>query len=252
MSDPSLYTNALWAYTLLCVLTVLPLTKIAAPYGRHGREGWGPVIPARVGWVLMESPAVIAFAAFFFYGAHAHSTVPLVLFGLWQLHYVRRTFIYPFRIRAQGKTMPALIAGIAFVYNVFNAYINASWIGHFGEYDLAWFTGIPFLAGIALFVAGMGVNIQADRTLRALRAPGETGYKIPHGGLYRWVSCPNYLGEILQWTGWAVLTWSWGGALFAVYTLANLAPRAKAHHNWYHQRFADYPKERRALFPFLW
>ena len=65
------------------------------------------------------------------------------------------------------------------------------------------------------------------------------------------MSCPNYLGEILEWTGWAIASWSLAGAAFAVYTAANLAPRAFAHHAWYRQQFQDYPARRKALVPFV-
>lgn len=99
---------------------------------------------------------------------------------------------------------------------------------------------------------GFVINRAADRTLRSLRGPGETGYKIPQGGLYRWISCPNYLGEIVEWVGWAIATWSLPGLLFAVWTAANLIPRARAHHIWYHEQFNNYPVERRALIPGLW
>ena len=95
------------------------------------------------------------------------------------------------------------------------------------------------------------MNRSADRTLRGLRRPGETGYKIPQGGLYRWVSSPNYLGEIIEWFGWALATWSMAGLAFALYTTANLAPRAIQHHRWYHEQFPDYPAERRALVPYV-
>ena len=84
-----------------------------------------------------------------------------------------------------------------------------------------------------------------------LRAPGESGYKIPRGGLYRWVSCPNYFGELLEWLGWALATWSTAGLAFAVYTAANLVPRALAHHRWYQERFDDYPAERKAVVPLV-
>ena len=69
--------------------------------------------------------------------------------------------------------------------------------------------------------------------------------------MYRHVSCPNYLGEMLEWTGWAVLTWSLAGTAFAVFTAANLVPRAMAIHRWYRDKFPDYPVERKAVIPFL-
>jgi hypothetical protein len=65
------------------------------------------------------------------------------------------------------------------------------------------------------------------------------------------VSCPNYLGEIIEWSGWALATWSLAGAAFALYTIANLAPRAVAYHRWYRESFNDYPPARRALLPFI-
>ena len=84
-----------------------------------------------------------------------------------------------------------------------------------------------------------------------LRAPGESGYKIPSGGLFRFVSCPNYLGEILEWSGFALATWSVAGLSFAAFTLANLLPRALSNHRWYQKTFPEYPEDRRALVPFL-
>ncbi|MGB2854987.1 MAG: 3-oxo-5-alpha-steroid 4-dehydrogenase, partial [Dehalococcoidia bacterium] len=91
----------------------------------------------------------------------------------------------------------------------------------------------------------------SDGILRRLRTPGETGYKIPRGGLFERVSCANYFGEIIEWCGWAIATWSLPGLAFAVWTAANLVPRARAHHKWYPSQFPDYPQQRRALIPFV-
>ena len=103
-----------------------------------------------------------------------------------------------------------------------------------------------------LFLAGFAANRWADAQLRGLRTPGDHSYKIPQGGLYRWISSPNYFGEIVEWFGWALMTWSLAGLTFAIWTVANLAPRAIANHRWYHDTFKDYPAERKALVPFLW
>ena len=120
-------------------------------------------------------------------------------------------------------------------------------------YDAAWLTDPRFVLGAAVMLAGIAANIHADTVLMNLRRPGETGYKIPHGGLFRWVTAGNYLGEVVIWFGWALATWSWAGLAFALYTVANLAPRAADAHRWYHEKFgADYPPERRRLIPGLW
>jgi steroid 5-alpha reductase family enzyme len=107
------------------------------------------------------------------------------------------------------------------------------------------------LIGSALFLAGFVINYRSDAILMALRGPGESGYKIPRGGLFRWLSCPNYFGEILEWSGWAIATWSVPGLAFALWGAANLVPRARATHRFYRETFPDYPKERRALVPGL-
>lgn len=232
-------------------LTAAALLFVSAPYGRHVREGWGPSLPSRVGWIVMESPAVLLFAAIYASGAHRAETVPLVLLGMWQLHYVHRTFIFPFRMRATGKRMPILIPGMALIFNTVNAYINARWISHLGIYDSGWLRDPRFLAGAALFVLGWIINLHADSILFRLRKPGESGYKIPRGGLYSYVTSPNYFGELLEWIGFAVAAWSLAGAAFAFYTAANLIPRALTHRVWYRETFADFPRERKAIIPFV-
>ena len=84
------------------------------------------------------------------------------------------------------------------------------------------------------------------------RKPGETGHKIPRSGLFKYVTSANYLGEIVEWCGWAIATWSLPGLAFAVWTSANLVPRARVHHRWYKRRFEDYPEKRRVIIPFVY
>ncbi len=234
----------------LAVVTFIALRFITAPYGRHGRGGWGPTVPARVGWLVMESPAPVLFAILYAHGEHRAELVPAVLLAMWQAHYLYRAFGYPFLMRA-GRRMPVVLMLMAIGFNTLNAYVNATWVSQLGDYPNDWLTDPRFVTGLVLFVGGLAVNLHSDRILRRLRAPGETGYRIPRGGAYRWVSAPNYLGEIVEWTGWAIATWSLGGLSFALYTVANLAPRAWDNHRWYHDQFADYPPQRRALIPYL-
>ena len=48
--------------------------------------------------------------------------------------------------------------------------------------------------GTAVFCAGLVLNWTADSALRDLRA-SSTGYAIPRGGLFEYVSCANFTGE---------------------------------------------------------
>lgn len=201
----------------------------------------------------MEAPAALVFAGLFALGSQKGSVVAWTFLAMWETHYIYRAFIYPFTLREEDRPMPFTIAAMGIVFNSVNASLNALWLFHGpGRADGSWLADPRFLAGAALFATGLVVNRQADATLRALRPAGENGYRVPHGGLYRWVSCPNYLGEIVQWTGWALATWSLPGLGFAVWTAANLIPRARTNHRWYIDSFPDYPEDRRALVPGLW
>ncbi|GAG66659.1 unnamed protein product [marine sediment metagenome] len=70
--------------------------------------------------------------------------------------------------------------------------------------------------------------------------------------MFKWVSSPSYFGEITEWAGWAILTFSFPGLVFVAWTFANLAPRALSIHKWYLETFPDYPKNRKALIPYLY
>jgi hypothetical protein len=253
MQEIEIHRWATWLEIGLAPLTCLLLIYITAPYGRHFRPGWGPTLNDRIGWVLMELPTVAFFVPIFFAGDHCAELVPLVFLGFWLSHYLYRTFIFPFRIRSSKKRMVVVIVVLGATFNALNAYINSRQLSHFGNYDLSWLMDPRFVVGAVTFVIGMVINRRADQTLLKLRDDaGETGdYKIPYGGLYRYISCPNYLGEVIQWTGFAVFTWSLPGFAFALYTAANVGPRAFANHAWYRKQFRDYPAERRAIIPFL-
>lgn len=236
---------------VLAVATFVGLRFVRAPYGRYLSKRWGPTVPARLGWLVMESPAVLVFAAVYALGPHRAQAAPLVLLVIWQSHYLYRAFGYPWTLRGAAR-MPAAIALMAIAFNVLNGYVNARWVSALGDYPARWLVDPRFIAGTVLFFAGMAVNRDADRRLRALRTPNAgDGYQVPYGGLYRWVSCPNYLGEMVQWFGWALLTWSTAGLAFAVYTVANLLPRGMDHHAWYRDRFDGYPPGRRAVIPYV-
>jgi steroid 5-alpha-reductase/3-oxo-5-alpha-steroid 4-dehydrogenase 1 len=256
---PQLYRACLLLILGLCPLVFGALLLLPASYGRHKREkphwAWGPGIPTRLAWIIMEAPSSLGFAAIYFAGADAFELTPLLLFAMWQSHYFQRSFIFPFKLKTRpGDTTPIMIPVLAVSSNLVISFLNAailSWPGLGRHYDLAWLADPRFILGALVFVAGYRINRKADAMLAALRKPGETGYKIPHGWLYEKVSCPNYLGEFLVWIGWAIATWSLGGLAFVLWTLANLMPRALQNHRWYHDKFPDYPRERRAVIPYL-
>lgn len=180
------------------------------------------------------------------------STPPnAILMGAFLLHYFNRDIIFPFRLRG-SKPTPFIVWAMAAVFCVYNGYMQTKYI--LDEAPMTSELSPRYLVGIALWATGWAINLHSDNTLISLRKPTDKkgSYKIPRGGMFTYVSAANYFGEILEWSGFALASWSLPASAFAVFTFANLAPRGWKHHLWYKQQFPRYPKARKAIIPFLW
>ncbi|MCB0571705.1 MAG: DUF1295 domain-containing protein [Phaeodactylibacter sp.] len=250
--EPDTFQTLVLAWIAVAVLLVPVQLRATAPYGRHTNTHWGPLMDNRLGWVVMEIVSPMMLLYFFLNGPN-EKTAPLwFMAGLWALHYINRSLIFPMRTRTDGKQIPVVIVLSAVFFNTVNGWSNGYFLGFIAPpLKEAWFSQPHVLIGLALFLGGAALNLWADELLLRLRKPGETGYKIPSGGLFRYVSCPNHLGEIIEWAGFALIAWNVAAMGFAVWTAANLVPRALSHHRWYREHFQDYPPERRALIPYL-
>lgn len=248
----AIYVGVLIFIACLAVLTFLGTYKQANPYGRYARPEQQWTMAAKPAWLLFESPQLWAFALTFWLTVQFLGAPAVVLFVLWQSHYIYRAIVYPIQRNDRGKQFP--VSGIVFgmLINIIMGFANGYAVAHAQHLmDSGWFTDPRFIIGLIIAVSGWLINFQTDQILIRLRSDGSTGYRIPHGGAFRWVSAPNYLGEIVLWTGWALMSWTVAGLLFAIFTTANLLPRALSHHQWYQREFQDYPRKRRAIIPGL-
>jgi hypothetical protein len=252
MMDRDSFYLLLWGWAILGLLVFILLLFVKAPYGRHSRRDWGPVIPNRLGWFLMEFPSLLVFVLFFLFGPGNIQMLTWIFFALYVFHYVNRSLVWPWRTRTSGKLMPLVVALMAVCFNLVNGFINGYYFSAFPrEYNIEWLTDIRFILGAILYAGGTFLNWWSDQTLLELRKGGKKGYFVPEGGLFRWISCPNFFGEIVQWAGFAVMTWSPAALVFALWTFFNLVPRALSHHKWYKKTFPEYPADRKALLPYL-
>lgn len=239
--------TSIWIF--LAVSTFLFLLFITAPYGRYTKSGWGKLIDNRLGWIIMELPSfliILFFSIFFIRNFYA-----LFLAAIWLLHYFYRTFIFPFRLHTKDKKMPLSIILSAICFNGVNATLNGYFLTHFATYQISNFFDSRFYLGTFLLIIGTIIHMQSDRILINLRKPGESGYKIPYGFLFKYVSCPNFFGEIVVWTGYSIMAWNIASLSFLIWTIANVLPRGLKHHKWYMSHFNDYPMNRKAVFPFI-
>jgi hypothetical protein len=241
-----------WIWIGIGAITFLLLLKVKQPYGRHAKNNWGPMINNRLGWLLMELPALLVFAWFLSFTPNWHNKLILVAAPLWGLHYIHRSIIFPFRLKTKGKKMPVVIMVLAIFFNFANGFFNGYWLANFAPaVGNELFTNTRLIIGTVIFISGFIINQYHDRLLIKLRNGSSSVYKIPFGGLFKYVSCPNFLGEIIIWLGFFIVTAGLPAFAFFVWTVVNLIPRAIDHHKWYKNEFADYPVNRKAVFPIL-
>lgn len=256
MISPHTFDCFLIIMAVTAVVVFFALNKITAGYGMMYNRKWGPTINNKAGWILMESPVFFAMLIMWWFSDRRTETVPLVFLILFELHYFQRSFIFPLLMRGKSRMpLSIIIAGISF--NLLNALMQGGWIFYVSpanRYPDSWLLSWQFIAGTIVFFTGMAINIHSDHIVRNLRKPGDTAHYIPRGGMFRYVSSANYFGEFVEWTGFAILTWSWAGAVFALWTFANLAPRARKINEKYRTEFGDKFTELRlnSIIPFIY
>jgi 3-oxo-5-alpha-steroid 4-dehydrogenase 1 len=257
----AIYDTALAAAFGFVALVAVSAWFVATPYGRFTSNRYGWRLDPRLGWFLMELPSWAVFAVAYLSGPRRAELAPMALAGIWAIHYANRGFFFPLSIRTPrgGSTsFSFMVVAIGWVSTTLHGYLNGAFIAGLGaHYTDAWLTDPRFLAGAALWALSLTLNIHSDSVVRNLRtrdevARGEKVYRIPRGGLFRWVTNASYLTELCSWAGWALATWSLAGVYILALSAANLLPRAVATHRWYRERFADYPQERKVLLPFVW
>jgi 3-oxo-5-alpha-steroid 4-dehydrogenase 1 len=257
--DPT-YDTVLTLSFALVVLVFIGAAVVKSPYGRFASDKWGISLSPRLGWFLMELPATLSFVFFYFQGRNRFEIVPLFFLFVWLVHYGNRGFVFPYLVRSpKGATasFSIVIVGMGWFVTTLHGYLNAVFISDLGQhFPLDWFADPRFIVGITIYYASFVLNIRSDAIIRNLRSVeeierGEKVYRIPRGGLFRFVTSPSYLTEITAFAGFALATWSLGATFILLITIANLVPRAFQTHRWYREKFPDYPRERRALIPFV-
>lgn len=240
----------------LAVVVFVALFFVNAGYGKFYNKNWGPTLDNHLGWFLMEAPVFVAMLALWWLSDRRTDYVRLVFLLLFEAHYFHRSFIFPLQLRGHNR-MPLAIVGMGALFNTLNAFMQGGWIFFISPadmYPVEWLRSLPFIAGTVVFAAGMFINIQSDTIIRNLRQPGDTAHYLPKGGMFRYVAGANYLGEFMEWAGFALLTWSWAGAVFALWTFANLAPRAARTHDLYATEFPEEfdPQKVKRIIPFIY
>ena len=246
----------LFAMAAVAVVVFVSLFFVDAGYGKFYNKKWGFAINNRLGWILMESPVFVTMLVLWLCSDRRGDLVRLAFLFLFELHYFQRSFVFPLRLRGKSM-MPLSIIFMGVVFNVLNAFMQGGWIFYISPddyYPRDWLTRPQFIIGFMVFLIGLYINIQSDDIIRNLRRDGDTRHYLPKGGMFNYVTSANYFGEFVEWVGFAILTWSWAGAVFAFWTFANLGPRAARIYDKYKADFGDElnTKKVKRMIPFIY
>lgn len=212
----------------------MPYSKFRLNRGLSGRTGMFLLyfVPF-LGALAVSAPHLAAF-----------SLVQFVVLAAVLIHFGKRSLEVLFLHKYSGLMDLSTALTIMTFYTIVaigTTYLN--------RWPLAAPNGV-FWGGLALFVVGIAGNFWHHKILADLRK-NTTDYVIPRGGLFEQAACPHYLFEILTWLGIAMLSQH----LFAYLTVLGMGSYLFARSlntlKWYHEKFPDFPKGRKALIPFL-
>jgi len=209
---------------------------------------------------------------------------PAVLACLFLTHYLNRAILSPLRTPSRSKAhVIVTLSGIMF--NIFNGALLGSYLS--SPEGLSYLSRAYqrpcFWLGVFMWGAGLVGNIVHDEILLNIRWKKQAEdakktseqlakekkrgehYAIPHGLLYKYISYPNYFCEWIEWLGFAIAASpfpsfeDWGAFtatitppfLFFMAEVFTMIPRAVRGHQWYHDKFPNYPRERKAVVPFV-
>ena len=257
------YELFLLVMALLAVVVFIALSFIEVGYAITINKKWGAAISNKIAWLCMEAPVFILMTVLCLSSPRMipfnlpTSLVPLIIFLFFQTHYIRRSFIFPFLLKGKSK-MPVIVMLMGILFNACNAFMQGGWLFYKSPenmYSVSWLWTPQFIIGTIIFFGGMAINIQSDKIIQDLRKPGDSKHYLPSKGLFKYVTGAHYFGEVVEWIGFALLTWSISGAVFALWTFANLVPRANAIYNKYKKMFGDETikgKKLWRIFPYIY
>ncbi|GAB4485241.1 MAG: hypothetical protein Fur0016_10070 [Anaerolineales bacterium] len=199
---------------------------------------------ARLGMFALYFLPILAALAFSLPYLATSTLVQAIVLAALLGHFAKRCLEVLFLHKYSGPIDPFTTLAIGSFYS-----LVAGFISFLNQWPLAaadnW-----FWLGLFLFVFGETANFHHHKILAALRRD-TLGYVIPRGGWFEYVACPHYFFEIVAWVGILLLS----RHLFALVALVGMAgyllARSRKTLAWYREKFPNFPKNRKALIPFL-
>jgi very-long-chain enoyl-CoA reductase len=221
---------------------------------------WKTVFMVEYAGPLFIHPVIYYFPKIFYGGPVHHSMLQRYVFAFVILHFAKRELETMFVHRFSHATMPFmnifknsahyhLGSGLALAYSIYSPVYGAA-----SPYILGTVRNDPLYiqAGAAIWLFSEISNLITHIKLRKLRPAGSRKRAIPQGYGFNLVSVPNYFFEFLGWLVIAALTGSYVAWIFLVISTYQMYVWAIKKHRAYRKEFgSNYPKDRKAMFPFI-
>jgi len=174
-----------------------------------------------------------------------------IAFMLWMVHYTKRLLESIFVHEFGTLTMP-----------IFNLFKNCAYYWSFAA-AVGYNVNIPnptplpswhVFVGFPWFCTFMILNFICHMRLKYMRPKGTNDFVIPHGGLFEYITCPNYFCEIMTWFGFNILTgFTIAGVAFNIVGTLQMLQWATQRRDKYKKLFGSkWPNKRYVLFPFIY
>ena len=255
----------LWVMIAIAVVVFVALYFVEAGYGMMISPKWGKAINNKIAWFLMEFPIFLAMLILWYFSPHRMEATSIVFLLIFETHYFQRSLIFPWLMKGKKSQMSLVVMFMGIAFNVLNAMMQGYWLfyeaynvnppAQFVQAGAKWFCSWPFILGLVIFIIGFIINLRSDYIIRHLRKDdNDTNHYLPKGGMFKYVTSANYFGELTEWLGFAILTWSVSGLVFFIWTFANLVPRANSIYKRYRQEFAEEMKDKslKRVIPFIY
>jgi very-long-chain enoyl-CoA reductase len=235
----------LYGYIGFLVLAIAPMELKGMAMMEYSKFHVSKGLTSRQGMLIVYSLPLLALGLAGLPYAGAFTQVQLFVFGAIALSFLKRIFETLIVHKYSGTMSIPTVGLIAGLYSL-AAYLVA---------HAAKVTPLPaldtlFFVGAALYVIGFVSNYVHHKILADLRKD-TLDYVIPRGGLFNWVVCAHYLFEIMIWFGIFLMARNFAAFLTVAFIIAYLSARAVRTLQWYRQKFADFPSDRKAIIPFI-
>ena len=186
------------------------------------------------------------------------SLIQTIAFVLIMAHFVKRELESLFVHRFSNATMPAfnivknsshywLLSGLVLGGGLYSPSLGTEAVSGTLRNNRVFLA----ICACVWLVAELG-NLHSHLILMSLRPKGTRVRQIPRGGAFELVSCPNYFFEAVAWFAITIMTHSLSSLIFLVVSSVQMTLWAVKKHKNYRKEFgAQYPRQRKIMYPFV-